>query len=136
MTIAFGTATSRPIVRSLTTGAEQAWAGVQLYDPVRNRPLTRITDCVIDTGSQYTILPAAVFVGIGIPAGPTISIRTISGAIARFGSHQVDLLIERLYHVGTTVLSTAARGFTPVLGLADAKDAFDFGFDFSQWYFS
>jgi predicted aspartyl protease len=134
MPIDFGSATGRRIVTT-ANGAERALAEVQLFDPIRNLPISRVIRCVIDTASQYTILPQSDLDGAGIPPGPVVPIRTIAGTVASFPSQQVDLLIEGQYHINATVLSSSAVGFTPVLGLLEAKDAFDFGFDFSNWYF-
>lgn len=98
---------------------------------------TMSVDCVVDTGSAYTILPLALARSAGIvPNGPRITISTISGTTAGFVSHTVDLLIAGSYAVpNCQILFSAASGFVPIIGIQDLNNAFDFAFEFSQWHY-
>ena len=95
--------------------------------------------CLVDTGSDHTVLPLALATSIGItPSGPLVSIGTAGGAHSRFQSHSpADLIIEGYVIKGVTILLSpfsAIGGFTPIVGRKHLINAFDFGFTTKEWH--
>jgi predicted aspartyl protease len=92
-------------------------------------------NCLVDTGSDYTILPqrAAMAAGLAL-TGPKVRFRTAGGTIYSLPSHlTVDLVVEG-YPVTGQVLFSSAKGFTPILGRWEIVSAFDCGFDTTNWH--
>ncbi|MGX6998849.1 aspartyl protease family protein [Caballeronia sp. KNU42] len=115
------------------------------YDPVDKRPYAEVyinnggttssrIDCLVDTGSDYTILPAAVASKIGLATiGPNITVGTPSGSTFTLPSANLQITIEG-FIINTQVLLTSAKKFTAIVGHHDLIKAFDIGFDITDWY--
>jgi len=91
--------------------------------------------CLVDTGSDYTILPLRAATAVGItPSGPPVTFRTAGGATYLLQSHLgVRLLVEG-YIITVQVAFSSAGGFSPILGRLEMAAAFDTGFDINNWY--
>lgn len=91
--------------------------------------------CLVDTGSDYTVLPLSAATSVGIvPSGPWVTFRTAGGANYRLRSHLgVNLEVEG-YAIVAQVIFSQATAFTPILGRLELVAAFDAGFDTSNWY--
>jgi hypothetical protein len=95
--------------------------------------------CLVDTGSDHTILPLGLATSVGIiPSGPLVSVAAAGGTRVSFQSHApADLVIEGYTIRGVTILLSpfsAIGGFTPILGRKHLINAFDFGFDTKEWH--
>lgn len=94
-----------------------------------------IIQCLVDTGSDYTVLPLSAATAVGIvPSGPWVPFRTAGGATYRLQSHLGVLLVVEGYAITVQVAFSTARGFSPILGRLELAAAFDTGFDTSNWY--
>ncbi len=113
----------------------RAYADVHLTDPstgVRSPTF----QCLVDTGSDYTILPISAATAIGLtPSGPPVTFRSVGGVAYTLPSHSaVYIEIQGYLTIGTVVFSTAA-GFSPIIGRLELIQAFDIGMDASNWYY-
>ncbi|MBX9624554.1 MAG: retropepsin-like domain-containing protein [Gemmataceae bacterium] len=93
-----------------------------------------VYQCLVDTGSDYTILPWVAATAIGLtPSGPVVTIRSVGGRVYRLMSDEVAIEIEGKL-VRVPVAFSAAGGFSPILGRSQLLAAYDFGFDTSHWH--
>lgn len=121
---------------SLLAPGSRAYAEVFLEDPTsgaKDGPKV----CLVDTGADYTILPASMAVTLGLAPGglPTVSITAADGTVFSLPQATgLDLVIEG-YRVTADVLFCSASKFTPLVGRRDLMNAFDFGFDDTYWYY-
>jgi hypothetical protein len=122
---------SKPLI---TTPPARAYADVELADPTLTR-FSATLQCLVDTGSDYTILPMSLAVSFGImPAGPPVTFRTAGGTTYSLISQPgLDLLIEG-YAIKATVAFASSAAFIPIVGCFDLVNAFDFGFDDVNWF--
>lgn len=134
MSLTFGGGTPKPLV---LRSRNRAYAFVQ----VRNASgaVVRRYNCLLDTGSDYTLLPAAILPLIGLTPSSTVTFRSAGGSSYTLPYEPapptgtgVRLVIEGVRkRLGVAFYST---GFTPILGRIQALQAFDFGLDRSNWY--
>jgi predicted aspartyl protease len=112
----------------------RAYADVVVMNSAGARKSSTI-QCLVDTGSDYTILPMSIATAVGItPTGPPITFRTANGASYTLPSHpSVDLIVEG-YHITVFVVFSSAAAFTPILGRLELVTAFDIGLDTTNWY--
>jgi hypothetical protein len=117
-----------------TTPSARAYADVALTNPTYTRVSATI-QCLVDTGSDYTILPMSLAGGFGIvPSGPPVSFRTAGGVTYSLPSQPgLDLMIEG-YAIKATVAFSTSAAFIPIVGCLDLVNAFDFGFDDVSWF--
>lgn len=113
----------------------RAYADVVMTNPAGTKK-SSILQCLVDTGSDYTILPMSIAKVIGVtPWGPPIKFRTAGGVSYTLPSHpSVDLIVEG-YAIKVQVAFSSAAGFTPILGRLEMVEAFDVGLDTINWYF-
>jgi hypothetical protein len=91
--------------------------------------------CLVDTGSDYTILPVSAATAVGIvPSGPSVTFRTAGGATYSLPSHPTVRLEVEGYAITVPVAFSTAGRFSPILGRLELVAAFDAGFDTSNWY--
>jgi hypothetical protein len=119
------------------TLGRRAYADVRLVGPTRIR--SSVVQCMVDTGSDYTILPLGLAGAVGIvPSGGLVSITTVAGTSVSLSSHSpVDLEIEGYAISLRTVLFSpfsTVGGFIPILGRPELIAAFDFGFTVTDWH--
>lgn len=112
----------------------RAYADIVLTDPAGVTRSSTI-QCLVDTGSDYTVLPMSMATAVGIvPSGPLITFRTAAGVSYSLPSHpRVDLIIEG-YAIRVPIAFSTAASFIPILGRIEAVAAFDIGFDVANWY--
>lgn len=122
---------SKPLVVARNS---RAYASVVMLNPATQQQSAAL-QCLVDTGSDYTILPLAVAMEIGIkPAGKMISFRAAGGAQYKLPSHAaVDLMIEG-YSLQAEIAFSHSNNFMPILGRIELVFAFDVGFDTNNWY--
>ena len=90
--------------------------------------------CLVDTGSDYTVLPTAATAAAIALSGPAITFNTAGGVAYTLPSHPaVDLIVEG-YAITVPVAFSASTAFTPLLGRLELVEAFDAGFDATNWY--
>jgi hypothetical protein len=91
--------------------------------------------CLVDTGSDYSVLPTAAATAAAIAlTGPAITFSTAGGVAYTLPSHPaVDLIVEG-YAITVPVAFSASAAFTPLLGRLELVEAFDAGFDATNWY--
>jgi len=113
----------------------RAYADVYLTDPSTGVKSSTI-QCLVDTGSDYTILPMSAATAIGLtPSGPPVTFRTVGGATHSLPSHSwVDIVIEG-YHIIGPVVFAIATGFSPIVGRLELVQAFDIGMNLTDWYY-
>ncbi len=92
--------------------------------------------CLVDTGSDYTILPMSAATAIGLtPSGPPVTFRSVVGTTYTLPSYSaVGIVIQGYLTVGPVVFSTAS-GFSPIIGRLELIQAFDIGMDATNWYY-
>ena len=112
----------------------RAYADVVVTDPTGMTRSSTI-QCLVDTGSDYTVLPMSMATAVGIvPSGLPVTFRTAAGVSYSLPSHPtVDLIVEG-YRINTPVAFSTAASFIPILGRLEAVAAFDIGFDVANWY--
>jgi hypothetical protein len=116
-----------------TARSYRAYAKVDVTDP--KGTVLASNECLVDTGSDYTILPqnTAAIAGLKL-TGPKVTFRTAGGMSYSLPSHMsVHLLVEG-YAITAQVLFSSAKSFLPILGRWELVNAFDFGFDDTNWY--
>lgn len=113
----------------------RAYADVILINPTNGQRSGPI-NCLVDTGSDYTILPLRIATTLNINPPTPASIITSSGQTVSFQSHKsLEIVIEGWILKNVHVLFSPAQQFIPILGRIDLIDTFDFGFDSSYWHF-
>jgi hypothetical protein len=130
MAISFGGASSKPLNVAFNSRAE---AYVEVVDS--GRTIIGRFNCLLDTGSDYTLLPDWLLRSSGITATGTAKFHSIAALPYTLPlATGVELIVE-----GTTIRCDVAfysTGFTPILGRPQAMmAAFDFGFTTSDWYY-
>jgi predicted aspartyl protease len=113
----------------------RAYADVQMFGPAGVN--SSIIQCLVDTGSDYTILPLAIASSIGIQTTGTpivpVTFRTAGGVQYTLPLHPaVDIRVEG-YRIQVPVVFSPAA-FSPIVGRQELLAAFDLGFDTGQWY--
>ena len=113
----------------------RAYADVYVTDPYTGTKSATF-QCLVDTGSDYTILPLSAATAIGLtPSGPPITFRTAGGTTHSLPSHSwVDMIIEGYHIIGPVVFSDAID-FSPIVGRLELVQAFDIGMDVTEWYY-
>jgi predicted aspartyl protease len=118
------------------------------YDPSDNRPYSRVylTNstgtkksslymCLVDTGSDYIILPrsAATTVGIAL-SGTKKTIRGATGSASFDFETNLQFIIEGLSITADVLLDPSpGAAFVPILGRVAILAAFDLGFNVTDW---
>ena len=120
---------SKPLV---VTRFRRAYADVQIVAASGTSP---VYQCLVDTGADYTILPMSAATAAGItPSGPSVRLRTASGATFTLPTHPaVPLLIEGYANTLPVAFSTGPA-FVAVLGRLEIVQTFDIGLDISHWH--
>ena len=113
----------------------RAYADVYLTNPVTGVKSPTF-QCLVDTGSDYTVLPMSAATAIGItPSGPLVTFRTVGGATHTLPSHSSsDIVIEGYLVIGPVVFSSAIS-FSPIVGRLELIQAFDIGMNITDWYY-
>ena len=116
------------------------------YDPIDNRPYAAVAllhgarksptfPCLVDTGSDFIVLPTSAASLIGLPlSGTKKTYRGVTGS-ASF-DFEIGLQVDVEGCVITTDVlfaPTATVGFVPILGRVAILAAFDLGFNVSDW---
>lgn len=116
-----------------TARANRAYADVRIAGPAASS-LTWV--CLVDTGSDFTILPMAAAMAAGItPSGSAVTFQTAGGARYSLPSHApVPLIIEGYLVPNARVVFSAGQGFSPILGRGELLAAFDVGFSRTDWF--
>lgn len=111
----------------------RAYARVRIKNPASNAISPGLI-CLVDTGSDWTVLPAPFVQAMGLVAnGPPVSVQTMSGrteVLARL--QNVPLLIEKF--VITTEIAISFGTAVPIVGRYDLLSSFDIAFDSTHWY--
>jgi hypothetical protein len=128
MSISFVTAKSK----ALLARSSRAEAYVEVYDKMTRHIAS--FNCLLDTGSDYTLLPDALLPLLGIVPTSTITFSTVSGSKTTLPFiPMVNLKVEG-YSISRGV-AFYSSGFIPILGRNEAISAFNFGFDENYWYY-
>ena len=93
-------------------------------------------DCLVDTGSDWTILPLLVAQSVGInpPFSSTANFITASGSGYSLPvERNVTIRIEG-YRPNCNIVLSSAAGFVPILGRLELMWAFNSGLDTVKWY--
>ena len=118
-----------------TTNSYRAYADVYLLDPASGAKSPTF-HCLVDTGSDYTILPRSAATAIGlIPSGPSVTFRTAGGATYTLPSHTMTAIVIEGYLISGTVAFSSGSGFSPVIGRLELISAFDIGMDTREWHY-
>ena len=118
------------------------------YDPNDNRPYAQVilTDssgtrktsvywCLVDTGSDYIILPISATTMVGITlSGATNTLHGVTGSASFNFETGLQVSVEG-YTITADVLFDPAptATFVPILGRAAILAAFDLGFNVNDW---
>lgn len=113
----------------------RAYADVRLIGPTAT---SSTHEFLVDTGSDYTIVPERLAQNIGIPTNvplPQVNFTTASGHNVALPYYTpLDIEIGAYILPGIRILITSASGFIPILGRPELIAAFDFGFNTTHWH--
>lgn len=112
----------------------RAYADVIVTDPAGANS-SSVLQCLVDTGSDYTVLPISAAHAAGIiPAGRPVNFRTAGGQTYQLPSHPTTDLIIEGYSVNALVAFSTSTAFSPILGRLELVAAFDAAFDTAHWH--
>lgn len=135
MTISFVGGTAKPLV---SARSNRAYAFVSVRDA--SGTVVGNYNCLVDTGSDYTLLPDSLLPVLGLTPSSLITFRTAGGTSYTLPYEPppptgagIRLVIEGVpKRLGVAFYSS---GFTPILGRIEALSTFDIGFDNTNWFY-
>lgn len=112
----------------------RAFVDVFLINPTNNSLRAGPVQCLIDTGSDFTILPIHYASSININPSYSTSIRTPGGTAKYSSERNLALEICNLHLPNVNILFSSSSGFISILGRNDLLSTIAIGMDDHNWY--
>jgi len=117
------------------------------FDPSDNRPYADVTltdalgtpisatyQCLVDTGSDYIILPISAAAGL-VLSGTMMVYHGVTGSTSMNFEKNIDIIIEtKKLRADILFDPSPGAGFIPILGRTAILTAFDLGVTVSDWH--
>jgi hypothetical protein len=114
----------------------RAYADVQATDAAGSVK-SPILICLVDSGSDFTILPASAASAVGIAVSSLTQVASFSSPGGPRYMLPLDpsvRLVVEGYAITVPVAFSSSPSFIPILGRNEMLAAFDAGFDNTDWY--
>lgn len=112
----------------------RAFVDVFLINPTNSSLRAGPVKCLIDTGSDFTILPIQYANSINITPSNSTTIRSPGGTATYSSQPNLTLEICNLHLPNADILFSSSSGFLSILGRNDLLSTIAIGMDDHNWY--